>query len=405
MRFALFGDHPDGLDMARALVESGRHALVYYSGPTDGMQQLTQCNLSPRSVGDIEEVLADPSIEAIIVAGRPAVRAAQLRRALQSERHVLCVHPVDSSPDAAYEAAMMQADTGRLLMPILVEALHPGIASLAKLAQTAQGPLGKFQMVAMERRSPHDLTRVDSTSDRLSLPGWDSLRALRGEIAEVSAFAAHDHSVPDEPILVHGRFEQGGLFHVTLLPRQSARKLHIAIIGTRGQADLDFPAGWPGPAHLSWRDETSAVHEESWASWNPGPLLVETFENALKLLPAPRIHADDGHRPSPPKPASPPGPSWHPCWQDAVRSTELDDAARRSIERRRASTLDYQEVSEEVGFKGTMTLVGCGVLWGIILMLILSPWFPSLRWVSVALLAGFLILQGLRWVIPPQQRL
>src|SRR5262249_51957388 len=139
MRFALLGDHPDGLNMARALVESGRHQLAVYSGPPVGAEYLRRWGLSARPVGDMEEVLAVPVVEAVLVAGRPADRPAQLRRALQSERPVLCVHPVDQSPDVAYEAAMIQADIRRgggsapLLLPLLPEALHPGVLRLAEL--------------------------------------------------------------------------------------------------------------------------------------------------------------------------------------------------------------------------------------------------------------------------------
>src|SRR5687767_4472719 len=87
MRFALLGDHPDGLDMARALVDSGRHELAVYSGPPLAAERLRRWGTEAAQVGDLEEVLADPHIDALIVAGSPALRAGQLRRALQSERH------------------------------------------------------------------------------------------------------------------------------------------------------------------------------------------------------------------------------------------------------------------------------------------------------------------------------
>ena len=88
-------------------------------------------------------------------------------------------------------------------------------------------------------------------------------------------------------------------------------------------------------------------------------------------------------------------------WQDEVRCLELDDAARRSVEKRRASTLEYQEASEEAGFKGTMTLVGCGMLWVSLLLLILSRWVPWLGWLIAPVFGFFLLLQLLRWVVPP----
>src|SRR5207302_660210 len=91
MRFALLGDHPDGLDMAHALADSGWHELSVYSGPPVGAEYLRRWGIAVKLVGDLEEILADPAIDAVIVAGSPANRPAQLRRALQSERHVLCV--------------------------------------------------------------------------------------------------------------------------------------------------------------------------------------------------------------------------------------------------------------------------------------------------------------------------
>src|SRR5262245_12727248 len=109
MQFALLGDHPDGLDMARALVATGRHQLVTYTGPSAGLERLRRWGLATKPVGDLEEVLADPDIAAVLVASTPSNRPGQLRRALQSERHVLCVHPADQTPDTAYEAALLQS--------------------------------------------------------------------------------------------------------------------------------------------------------------------------------------------------------------------------------------------------------------------------------------------------------
>ncbi len=405
MHFALFGDHPDGLDLARALLETGQHHLATYTGPAEGLERLRRWGLTARPVGDVEEVLADPAIEAVIVAGSLTDRPAQLRRALQSERHVLCVHPADQTPDTAYEAALIQGDTGCVLLPLLTEARHPGIERLAQLARTPDGPLGTFRLVEMERWSSEAvLIEAGVSGQKPALPGWDVLRALGGEIAELSAFAAREELAPEEPLLVTGRFERGGLFQMTLLPGQQEPRWRLAVVGSYGRAELSFPLGWPGPSRLSWRDETGELHEETWDTWNPWPALVGGFElRSAEVSQQPR--------PSPwtPEPAAESRAaltvtqSRLPRWTDAIRCLELDDAARRSVERRRASALEYPEATEEVGFKGTMTLVGCGVLWGVLLLLILSVWFPRLGWMVVPVLVLFLALQLFRWVIPGKQ--
>src|SRR5207244_302514 len=140
------GDHPDGLALARALAASGRHQIITYHGPAAGAEALRRAGVEPRRVGDLEEVLAHPGVAVVIVARRPADRPGQLRRALQSERHGLCVHPADKTPDIAYEAAMIQGDTKCVLLPLLPEAGHPGVARLAELARPADGPLGTVRL-------------------------------------------------------------------------------------------------------------------------------------------------------------------------------------------------------------------------------------------------------------------
>jgi predicted dehydrogenase len=402
MQFALLGDHPDGLDMARALVESGRHRLAAYCGPAAGADYLRRWASAFRGVTDLEDVLADPAIKAVIVAGRPADRPDQLRRALQSERHVLCVHPVDTTPDTAYEAAMIQGDTRHVLLPLLPESLHPGVRRLAELARAPSAGLGTVRLVEMERwAADRALLEAGGKRRKPALPGWDVLRTLGGEIAEVFAFAAREEVDPQGPLLLSGRFESGGLFHAVFLSGQNEARLRLSVIGSFGRADLIFPQGWPGPARLSWPDEAGLPREESWETWNSWPALVERFEQAVAANERPGEWEQtrwENQRGKAAGLTSPPVDGRAPDWQDVVRQLELDDAARRSVEKRRASLMEYQEASEEAGFKGTMTLIGCGLLWGSLLLLIASRWVPWAGWLIPVLFALFLIMQLFRWV-------
>jgi predicted dehydrogenase len=383
MRFALLGNHPDGLDMAYCLTASGRHAIVAVTSPTLDADQLARLGESVRRVGDLEEVLADPAVEGVIVASGPANRAAHLRRALQSERHVLCVHPPDSTPDLAYEAAMIRQDTGFALLPLLSEALHPGLLRLQELRKSGEASVGDLLLIdlAFDARGAV-LSLVGVKDDKPSLPGWHVLRALGGEIAEVAAFAAAEDVSIEQTLLVSGRFEKTGLFRARYLPHQPRSSCRLTLIGLAGHADLHFPLGDPGPAFLTWKDRDDETHEETWDSWDPWPDLLRHFDSAVE-------HAKTKSAKALPL-----------SWQDAVRSLELDAAARRSVERRRVSGMEYQEANEEVGFKGTMTLVGCALVWVILLLFIGSLWLPWLRWVIVPVLVFFLVLQLFRWIIP-----
>jgi predicted dehydrogenase len=390
MRFALLGDHRDGVDLACALAASGRHEVGLYCGAPAGLAYLQRHGVNPRSIGDLEELLAEPELEAVIVAGSAAARPAQLRRALQSECHVLCVHPADPSPDVAYEAAMIQADTGRVLLPMLPAALHPGMVRLAELARAEAA-----RLVELEIWSTEEVLWESASADlKPGLPGWDILRFVGGEIGEIYVQSSHAELAPGEPVLVTGRFVNGTLLHAVYLPNQAEARLRVALVTTTGRVTLDFAHGWPGAARLTLADD--AGRAEAWEPFHPWQALIERFEQAV-LAAAVR-------KPEPGRPddasltKSPPLLGWH----DELRALELDDAARRSAERGRSNTLDLQEATEEASFKGTMTLVGCSLIWLSVIVLIVSVWVPWLIWLIVPVFGAFLVMQTLRWVVPAQ---
>jgi hypothetical protein len=390
MRFALLGDHPDGLSAALAIVATHRHELLAVSAPPAVIEELARQGLEPREVSDLEELLADPGIEAVIVASPLAERPAELRRALQSERHVLCVHPADASPDAAYEAAMIQGDTGHMLLPLLSGPANPAIRFLAHWLREPDCPLGPLRMLQIEwRLSGGLLAGLGPKENLLALPGWDILRALVGEIAELTAFAEAEEVSPGQPLPVSGRSESGVLFRILFVPHEAPARLDIDCLGACGRASLTFPRGWPAPAEFVCRPAEGNTLEKSWAQVDTWQGVIAEWESRshdpLKLHVAGT-------------PAPPEAKSSVLSWQTETRCLELDDAIRRSVERRRAILLEYPEASEEVGFKGTMTLVGCVMLWGILGVFMISLWLPWLQWTIVPILLIFLGMQSFRWL-------
>ncbi len=279
MRFALLGDHPDGLAFARALLESGNHELVAFTSPIPfDVNQRKQPRLKSSAVAeslpnriatstsssmeardriprtsDLEEILADPAIEAVIVAGPLSDRPELLRRTLQSERHVLCVHPADQRPETAYEAGMIRQDVRRILVPLLPEGLHPGIRRLAEFINrdpaATTSAVGVFCLLEAVRSTTGEvLINSDDPGAKPSIPGWDVLRRLGGEIAEISALATAEELLPGTPLLLAGCFERGGLFQVSLLPNQAEECWRFTVVGDRSRAELTLPQGWNGPA-------------------------------------------------------------------------------------------------------------------------------------------------------------
>ena len=408
LNFALLGDHADGLDVTCALIERG-HRLGGYWGPDPGHDFLRRRGLEPTRTNDLEEILADPAIELLIVAGPAGKRADVLRRALQSERHVLCVHPVDGKPDAAFEAALNQAASRQLLLPLLPEANHPAIERFRQLRESLTGPT----VLEFERWATETYL-IDADADNPSLPGWDVLRRVGGEILEIFAQAAGEELAPNRTLLMSGRFVDGGMVRMLYQPEQLRPRWRLSIGGTRPIA-LEFSEGWPGPALLEWVDEAGQARSESWpahAPWTPIVELVERLLLGRSLdtgITAPSTAVSSRRMPAPADPGTAlvegDDVSWTSSsprlgWTDAIRAIELDDAVRRSLRYRRAYQMDLQDASEEGNFKGTMTLVGCSMLWLAIGLLFASIWMPQLGYVIFPAMGIFLVLQLLRWVVP-----
>jgi predicted dehydrogenase len=395
MRFALLGDHADGLALARALLESGRHSISVYAGPMEGMALLQRFGASPRRVADAEEALAAPDVEGVLVASPPAVRGAHLRRALQSEHHVLCVHPAGAAADLAYEASMLASDTGKVLLPILPWALHPALHRLREL-RSGMPQAGAWRLCALDWSSDAPLAlEADRSQAKLALPGWDILRVLGGEIVEIFAQSEAEEPAPADLLVLAGRLQAGTLLRVTLLPCEARERLALRMTFSHAQLELEFPEGLAGPATL--HGSTPERLSESFAAFDPWPALVEHFERVLAHYRVPRP-ITPGQTSTICLTSSPPSLAW----LDAIRAIELDENVRRSLHYGRSYAPDLQDASEEVTFKGTMTLVGCSLIWVMILMLILSIWLPWMGWLIIPLLGAFLVLQLLRYAVPPK---
>ncbi len=247
MRFALLGNHPDGLAMARALSAAGKSLVAVCETPVPDFAA------SIRPYSDIEDLLADPAVETVIVAGPLEKRFEQLRRVLQSERGAFCVHPCDAKVDRAYEAAWIQGETKQSLVPLLPNSLHGAVARFAEIVRG----WGGFSLLKWE-------SAID-TSNGNAFGGWDVLRKIGGEIVEVSGFASGEEVTPSDPLLFHGKFESGSLIQVVLLPGSHFRQ-RIAAHSIAETLELDGPGktrsalwNWTTPCGAAWKDARPAI--------------------------------------------------------------------------------------------------------------------------------------------------
>jgi predicted dehydrogenase len=115
----------------------------------------------PRAYGSYEELLADPSVEAVYIPLPNTLHCEWSIRALEAGKHVLCEKPMSSSP-AEVEAAFDAAErTGFLLTEAFMYRHHPQAERLGQLI--AEGAIGELRLV----RSVFSYALFDESNIRL----------------------------------------------------------------------------------------------------------------------------------------------------------------------------------------------------------------------------------------------
>lgn len=365
MRIALIGNHPDGVALAEVFQARGDSVVV-------GLVDVDAGGRFPAATmhADIEDLLARSDVDLVIVAGAYRRRGPQLRRALQSRMHVVCVSPAADSPDTAYEAALIQGDTKKLLLPIVPQLLDPAVAAAEDWLNREGG--------AADAARRHRLFLWEQvgrpSGDDPPAPDWFLIRRFGGDIVELAGMAPEDNPEGLEPIVFSGRFQDGSLLHGWIEPNATEFSWSLTIrcgartarIEARSGADFEFSASDSGGLPLN---RSSGDRGETWRAF------AEAVITRIK-------------EPQP----------WLVGWQDEIRVCEWDDALRRSIIKRKVSTVDYQEISEEVGSRGTLTLIGCGMVWLMLLLAFVAIWQPLVLWGVIPLLIVYFVLLLLNWL-------
>jgi predicted dehydrogenase len=123
-----------------------------------------------RAVRELDELLADPAIEAVIVATPPQTHHALARRLLEAGRHVLVEKPLATCLRDAHQLAHLARCSERLLMPGHTFVYSPAVNAVRELIQggvvgdvhfitSARMNLGKYHANGVLcDLAPHDLS-------------------------------------------------------------------------------------------------------------------------------------------------------------------------------------------------------------------------------------------------------
>lgn len=225
---------------------------------------------------DMAEALADPTIEAVVLATPHSLHREQIARVVAAGKHVFCEKPLDLTKAGAQASVDLCRDAGLVLGMGHERRFEPPIAAILEAAKS--GKLGR--LLQIEANFSHDKFLVLDPSnwrlkaDQAPAGGMtatgihltDLSVKLMGPAADVRVVCENlASSIPQgDTMSAHIRFSGGGTAYVsaTLATPFISR---FAVFGTEGwievrdRAHVEAPDGWV--VTEGWKNEKITVRE------------------------------------------------------------------------------------------------------------------------------------------------
>jgi predicted dehydrogenase len=188
---------------------------------------------------DLEELLADPGLDAIAVATPVATHATVAQRVLEAGKHCFVEKPLaQNAGDADRLRALAEAGEQVLMAGHLLE-YHPGVEALAELVEG--GGLGRIHYIYSQRLNLGKLRADENALWSLGAHDVSMVLALIGELpVEVSARGeSYVRDGIEDVVFAHLRFRTGvtARMHLSWLDPHKERRL--TVVGSKRMATFD----------------------------------------------------------------------------------------------------------------------------------------------------------------------
>ena len=192
-----------------------------------------------RMTGDFEEVLADDSVEAVVVATPVVTHFELAKQALEAGKHVLVEKPPALTGSEVEELVATAEEQGRVLMPGHLLLYHPGVIRLKELIES--GELGDVLYIYGNRQNLGQIRKDENALWSLGVHDLSViLHLLEEEPAE--AWARGESFLTEgveDVVFCYLRFPSGKVAHMHLSWLDPHKMRRITVVGRDKMAVFD----------------------------------------------------------------------------------------------------------------------------------------------------------------------
>jgi predicted dehydrogenase len=190
-----------------------------------------------RTTGDVEDVLADPSVDAVAVATPVPTHAELAAQALEAGKHCFVEKPLAQS--AAEAERVIDAAGDRVLMVGHLLEYHPGVQRLKELVDS--GELGEVRYVYSNRLNLGVLREEENALWSLGAHDVSVLLLLAGEEPyECRAIGeCYMQDGVEDVVFAYMRFPSGVAAHMHLSWLDPHKERRFTVVGSKQMATFD----------------------------------------------------------------------------------------------------------------------------------------------------------------------
>jgi predicted dehydrogenase len=259
-----------------------------------------------RTTANFAELLADDSLDAVVIATPVPTHFELARLTLEADKHVLVEKPPAMLTVEMEELVRLAREHDRVLMPGHLLLYHPGVRKLKELVD--EGTLGEVLCVYGNRQNLGVIRSNENALWSLGVHDLSVILWLIGEEPEEAIALGRDFLQPgvEDVVFCYLRFPSGKVAHMHLSWLDPHKMRKMTVVGREKMAVFDDmelerkitvydKAPWePAETYGEWRTRTGDIFSPKIAHDEPLRLEVEHFLALVERGPDDHREALDG---------------------------------------------------------------------------------------------------------------